>query len=581
MLGAALCSSAFAATAVTVNVTADNSPVDLSAYKETAESTPVNLLDGEHVITITMDNGTAINNGSTSLGDTRVQIGSITLNGTNSTAEFQATAGTYYGIVNSEYNQATLALNGGTLKKTGTGEMLIANTAADAGTLNLAEGSIRLLSKNNGTYALNGENLTLTAADGTTLRVDKQSRLKRFNSAGSVTLYAELSTGYLTLTSGSVTGTGTLKVNGNTTGNNDNIDVDLSRIQSAITLYQAKGTLEAASQGDITADIKLQNYNWAGANWNNVKGSSYTFTGAITCDVNDGGSMVFDGSSGKKAVAVTFTSDLSGWANSGNTDYKGLRSAKGMNLDVTISGDPVNKAIANAFNADNVSNKDTQNGLMSLTLDRDASIAGQIKVNNLTVNSGKEVSTSSNTVIIKNAITVKAGASLTMATSAAKTAESLTLGTGATLTLGTADSHNNDLNITGSLTVEGDSEHQTTLNANLVMNSGTLTFADGAVLTMGCDVTIGDTVTVMLTDTMVESIMAGNYVEIFSGVTHSYLSQNLTFSGSGDLSGYVTTHEAEYSLKQVGDKIYITPEPATATLSLLALAALAARRKRR
>lgn len=174
-----------------------------------------------------------------------------------------------------------------------------------------------------------------------------------------------------------------------------------------------------------------------------------------------------------------------------------------------------------------------------------------------------------------NNIVVEEGASLTTGAANA-TVQTLTMAEGASLTVGDGDTHNLNLTTT-SLTVNGDGA----MTGNLVVaNKGTMTFADGAALTMGGNVTIGNTVTVMLTDTMVESIQAGNWVEIFSGVTTANLSQSLTFSGSGIMSDYVAEHEAVYSLKQVGDKVYITPEPATATLSLLALAALAARRRR-
>ena len=183
------------------------------------------------------------------------------------------------------------------------------------------------------------------------------------------------------------------------------------------------------------------------------------------------------------------------------------------------------------------------------------------------------------TVTVQNLV-VDAGKTTTLSVSNATLAiNALTMGAGSVLTFGTEESHNNDL-ITSGLTVGGEA----TLNANLVMNSGMLTFADKAILTMGCDVTIGyeagSNVTVVLTDTMVQSIKDGGLVEIIAGVDNAYLGQSLTFIGSGTMSDYVTEHEAEYSLKQVGDKIFITPEPATATLSLLALAGLASRRRR-
>lgn len=159
------------------------------------------------------------------------------------------------------------------------------------------------------------------------------------------------------------------------------------------------------------------------------------------------------------------------------------------------------------------------------------------------------------------------------------TADSLTL-SALTLTsdalIQVKEDHTGTLTTTA-LTVSGTGAK---MYANLVMNSGELTFADDSILTMGCDVNIGNDVTVVLTDAMVQSIMSGNDVEIITGVDHADLGQSLTFIGSGTMSDYVAAHESMYSLKQVGNKIYITPEPATATLSLLALAGLMARRRR-
>lgn len=144
---------------------------------------------------------------------------------------------------------------------------------------------------------------------------------------------------------------------------------------------------------------------------------------------------------------------------------------------------------------------------------------------------------------------------------------------GGTITLGTVDEHNSTLTTTD-LTVTKDSA----INADLVVAGGMLIFADDTILTMGCDVTIGhdDMVTVVLTDTMVEQIAAGNRVVLFENVDSDKLGSSITFAGN--LIAPAETYSLQYD---AGNKtIYVAPEPATATLSLLALAALAARRKR-
>lgn len=126
---------------------------------------------------------------------------------------------------------------------------------------------------------------------------------------------------------------------------------------------------------------------------------------------------------------------------------------------------------------------------------------------------------------------------------------------------------------TTNLTVGGNA----TLNADLVVNGGTMTFANNAILTMGSKVSIGDDVTVVLTQEMVDSIYRGEWVEIIASVDGVATLGNTSFTGA---TGVTLDQPKAYALTQIDDKVYITPEPATATLSLLALAALASRRKR-
>lgn len=88
-----------------------------------------------------------------------------------------------------------------------------------------------------------------------------------------------------------------------------------------------------------------------------------------------------------------------------------------------------------------------------------------------------------------------------------------------------------------------------------------------------------DTVTNVLTQEMVECIAEGGRVTLFAGVDAAELGSNITFIGA---QGVTLSKPQVYKLTydEKSQTIYATPEPATATLSLLALAALAARRKR-
>ena len=308
-----------------------------------------------------------------------------------------------------------------------------------------------------------------------------------------------------------------------------------------------------------------------------VQGGGKATFGAVTASemkVKDDSTLVL--------TDTSYNAEIKGYSG-----YIGTVEVKGQTADTTIKSiyqdannntDGVIKLVLDNGHTTSITNWAT---VQSVTLKNNSSVTFNYhKVGTLTVESGSSnvfsgagIGTDETHHVLNN-VEVKDSASLTFGAANTKVS-TITLGDDSSITVGDGNNHNFSLTTT-ELTVNGDAN----INANLVMNSGTLTFADNAVLTMGCDVTIGNTVTVVLTDAMVESIMNGNDVEIIAGVDKAYLSQSLTFIGSGELSSYVDEHEAVYSLKQVGDRIYITPEPATATLSLLALAGLCARRRR-
>lgn len=125
------------------------------------------------------------------------------------------------------------------------------------------------------------------------------------------------------------------------------------------------------------------------------------------------------------------------------------------------------------------------------------------------------------------------------------------------------------------------------IEANLIMcDNAKLTFGEGALLTMGCAVTIGSG-----TDLTLEGDYEHTFVRLIESVEGLTLAgEEITRDGLYDAYGTIATLNGEsiargqyvisYNNSVVSFGAGSVPEPATATLSLLALAALAARRRR-
>ena len=161
---------------------------------------------------------------------------------------------------------------------------------------------------------------------------------------------------------------------------------------------------------------------------------------------------------------------------------------------------------------------------------------------------------------------------------------------GGTVTLGTESDHDAVLS-TGSLSVSGNS----TVNANLVLDGSSLTLNNA--LAMGSALTLND---ITLSGDLLSGYIAKNSViTLFTGVdsltlgTASASAAEITVGSNVDASDYFTNlGQGDFLLTYTGGAAGSNgivalvaqrdiPEPTTATLSLLALMGLAARRRRR
>lgn len=124
-----------------------------------------------------------------------------------------------------------------------------------------------------------------------------------------------------------------------------------------------------------------------------------------------------------------------------------------------------------------------------------------------------------------------------------------------------------------------------TLNANLTFSSSSELILHGT-LTMGSDVDLAAGMTLTLSESMLNQLYGQQAVTLFSGVDTLTLDGNVLAADSTLNANEVFANlnqSYNYTIAYVGGSVqlFIIPEPATATLSLAALAFLATRRRRR
>ncbi|MDO5451424.1 MAG: autotransporter-associated beta strand repeat-containing protein [Akkermansia sp.] len=134
---------------------------------------------------------------------------------------------------------------------------------------------------------------------------------------------------------------------------------------------------------------------------------------------------------------------------------------------------------------------------------------------------------------------------------------------------------------TGNKIVIGQSESANKLVANLTTESGSiLDFSSGGQLTMGCTLDVGKGTIIVLSDEKFATASEGEAVTLFDSV-EDFAMENYVRVTLKSASGEQMLGEVSFQ----GDKATLTvkgiPEPTTGTLSLLALAGLCARRRRK
>lgn len=269
--------------------------------------------------------------------------------------------------------------------------------------------------------------------------------------------------------------------------------------------------------------------------------------------------------------------------------------------DMTVTGDmsytsngPLNVAVGDA------------------THQVDVTLNNNLKVNDLSVAGGSTATISKDGVNISGAVNVAEDASLSFLNQSASVAlKDLVIGNGATVNAylgvptaeqiaaaqGGAANIEADIAVSGTLTAGSGA----TLNANLTLNDGATLDVDHTTggLQMGSSLTLSQGALINLSDNLtvaMNNMVRGDSLTLFTGVDSLVLGgaaydssatydagSYFNLSGVSNAEHFVVQYDIPAGSTNGGlVSLYMaTPEPATTSLSLLALAALAARRRRK
>ena len=336
--------------------------------------------------------------------------------------------------------------------------------------------------------------------------------------------------------------------------------------------------LIALNSGKITGNIyggsNNENGNTSKAGVSNIANA---VVGKAQIIVNGGevtGNIVAGGSAGTIGnVDVLITDGTIG----GNITKGAAKRQQGATTNVTVVG---NKAsIGGNIEADTVTLQDVDASESATGFDKYSNIitADKLVLNNVQTNLGASVKV---TEIEVN------GSNTSLIMSDFATLESLTLGSGVSFgAFKTAESRiaatSNETTLSLSNLTVGKGA---TLNANIVLSKDSILSMEGC-LTMGSSVALASGMSIDLSADLLTLLYQGEAIDLFASV------DSLTLDGlnighdtitevSFNVDDMVQTFDMAYS--NAGTvSITLVPEPATATLSLLALAGLAARRRRK
>ena len=350
-------------------------------------------------------------------------------------------------------------------------------------------------------------------------------------------------------------------------------EANMSKVVNNATWMVGEGTTTLAADGTVTGIVTSQGawHTVGEADMADVQGNTVTVEAGSTLSITsgyagngktinnaNGGTLLLNGMTGyfnggsalgNVKVGEDGAYINNGYSNSGFTTIGNLDAVEGGTI--TFGGD------YGASDKFQVTGEVSEN--LNIVNERESSAATTMKFDNaLNINS---ITAESGTLkIIADSVMVNA----------------LTFGGG---TLDVRDSTSAETTITTTvLNVNADS----TLNANLVTTTDSQLYFNGT-LTMGSTVEFGAGTTIIVSDDIAAQIESGAIVTLIDSIDAD--ADITSLAGVGIYKGsvetgliYITdTHVLTHS---DGTFYVTTPEPATATLSLLALAGLCARRRR-